>query len=352
MRKYATTIRLSIWPRMLSAIGEAINLQSCQINKTDREIHLPNGSVFLFVGADDPQKLKSIEGVTDFWLEEANEFDEADFNTIDAGLSADVDPPCQIWFTYNPIPTIPGYLHWIQERFLQIEHELGKIAIHDNTAVLRTFYKHNAFCPKDVVNVLEGYRKSNPDLYKMWGLGEFVALKGVILAGNWDVVKSVPKRIPLLGYGLDFGFAEDPAAVIKVWMHRQEIWVKEILYATGLTNPELSDAMKELGMRKQNDEIIADSAEPKSIRELRKLDWLVLAAEKGPDYKRGAAQYLRSLTIHVLEGSPSIIKEFATWSWKQDKQGKILPIVSDGNDHLVDALIYRVFRKAMRWRPV
>jgi len=102
-------------------------------------------------------------------------------------------------------------------------------------------------------------------------------------------------------------------------------------------------------LRKRGDEIIADSAEPKSIRELRKLGWLILSADKGPDYKRAAAQYLRSLTIHVLEGSPNIVKEFATWSWKQDKQGNILPVVADGNDHLIDALIYRVFRRHKRW---
>ena len=101
LRKYATTIRLSVWARILSAIEEIWELSLCQVNKTDRTITLPNGSTFYFVGADDPNKLKSIEGVTDYWLEEANEFLEEDFDTLDAGMSAEVEPSCQI-HVYRP----------------------------------------------------------------------------------------------------------------------------------------------------------------------------------------------------------------------------------------------------------
>lgn len=345
MRKYATTIRLSVWSRVLLALDEAIDLRTCEINKTDREIRLPTGSMFMFVGADDPQKLKSIEGVTDIWLEEANEFLSEDFDTLDAGLSAAVTPPPQIWLTFNPIPTIPGYQHWIQERLMQVEHRLGELALKNETAILRSYYKHNAFCPKQVVRILEGYRETNPSLYRMWGLGEFTKLEGVILDG-WDIVAAVPEGIEELGYGLDFGFADDPAAMIRVWQHNDELWVQQLLYATGLTNPELSTAMLELGMDPGRADIVADSAEPKSIQELRNLGWFVQPAEKGPDYKRAAAQYLRACKIHALEGSPDMCKELATWAWKRDTRGNILPVPADGNDHLIDALIYRVYRSS------
>ena len=349
MRKYATSLRLSVWSRIKLAIDEAIGLQYCQINKSNFEIFLPTGSQFFFLGADDPQKLKSLEGITDIWMEEANEFDEIDFDTLNAGLRANVNPQCQIWFSYNPIPVIPGSMHWLQEAFLQVEHKLGEIAIHDRAAIFRSWYKNNAFCPKVVREIIEGYKTSNPELYRMWGLGEFTTLEGVVLSGNWDIVESVPKAIPLLGYGLDFGFANDPAAIIKAWKKKNELWLQEVLYETGLTNPELSLRMQEEGIRKAHDEIIGDNAEPKSIKELRNLGWLVLPCKKGADYKRAAAQFLRGLKIHIIQGSTNLVKEVATWSWKRDKQRKILPIVADGNDHLVDATIYRTYRGGVRF---
>ncbi len=346
MRKYATTIRLSVWARVQAALDEAIGLSACRTNKTEREIELPSGSSFLFVGADDPQKLKSLEGITDIWLEEANEFIQEDFDTLDAGMSTTVDPRPQIWLSFNPIPVIPGYLHWLQERFLvNAEHRLGELALKGDVAVLRTYYRHNAFCSPQVRRVLEGYRESNPSLYRMWALGEFTKLEGVILDG-WDVVAAVPPGINELGYGLDFGFADDPAALVRVWQHNDELWLQELLYATGLTNPELSAAMAERGLEKRRADIVADSAEPKSIAELSNLGWFVQPAEKSPDYKRAAAQYLRGCKVHVLEGSPNLVKELATWAWKRDKQGHVLPVPADGNDHLVDATIYRVYRGA------
>ena len=350
LRKYATTIRLSTWPRMLDAISEITDISKCYINRSDRIIGLPNGSTFNFVGADDPEKLKSIENVTDYWLEEATEFDRGDFDVLDAGMSTVCDPQPQIWMSFNPVPNIPGYQVWVQQRFLNIEHELGQLVVGDNFAVMRTYYKHNAFCPDATKRVLEAYRETNPDLWKMWGLGEFTTFHGAILK-NWGVVKEVPAGIPLVGYGLDFGYAEDPAAVIKVWKHHNHVWLQEKVYNTGLTNEQLSEAMELVGLRKKYDDLIGDNAEPKTIQELKDLGWTIRPSEKGRDYKRAAALYLQGLHIHVLEDSPNLQTECATWSWKVDPKSldgdgraRVLPIVADGNDHGIDATIYRLFR--------
>lgn len=344
MRKIASTIFKSVWERMKAALAEAGI--AYEQNKTEKEIRLPNGSQFWFVGMDDPEKLKSIEEITDVWLEEATEFREADFDTINIGLRANVDPVSQIWLTHNPIPIIPGAQHWIQERFLGVAHELGKVAVRGDVAVLRTWYKNNAFCAPAVMQELERLRTLNPSLYRMWALGEFVALEGVILDGNWDVVTEVPREAPLIGNGIDFGFAQDPAAVIRVWGDpKSEIWVKECVYETGLLNRELGAAMAEEGLQR-SEVSVADSAEPKSIADLQSLGWTMLPSTKGPDYKRFAAQSLRSLRIHVLEGSTNCIKEFATWSWKRDRQDNPMPIPADGNDHCVDALIYLTMKFA------
>jgi phage terminase large subunit len=351
LRKFAITMRLSVWERVKSAIEETgIALRDCDINKSDRSITLPNGSSFHFFGADDPQKMKSLEGFTDFWLEEANEFEEIDLDTLDAGLSADVDPPPQIWLTFNPIPSVEGFVPWLVSRFIsKVPSVLSEPQINDNICVLRTWYKDNPFCPEATKKLLNSYKDTNPSLFKMWALGEFTYLEGVILK-NWDVVDSVPEGMNLIGYGLDFGFADDPLAVIKVWQSHEEMWLEQMVYSTGLTNQQASEAMEERGMRKGEDHIMADAAEPKSIKELRTEGWIVTPCDKAPDYKRAAINYLKSFRIHVTRASTDLIRELSVWSWKKDKlSGRFMPIPVDGNDHGIDATIYRVFTRSAAW---
>jgi len=352
LRKFAVTIRLSTWERVLGAIDETgISIGECEINKSERSILLPNGSGFFFFGADDPQKMKSIEGFTDFWLEEANEFDELDFDTLDAGLSAAVIPVPQIWLTFNPIPYVEGFIPWLVARFIsKVSSVLSTLQVNDNTCVLRTWYKDNPFCPVTTVKLLNSYKDTNPALYKMWALGEFTYLEGVILK-NWDIVDSIPEGTRLLGYGIDFGFSDDPFTCIEVWQSHEEIWVRQKVYATGLTNQQASEAMEEAGVVKREDDIIADAAEPKSIKELRTLGWIVNPCEKAPDYKRAAIKHLQGFRIHVTRDSPDIIREFSVWSWKKDKvSSRFLPVPVDGNDHAVDAIIYRTYTKRARLR--
>lgn len=354
LRKYAVTIRLSTWERIRSAIQETgMSIGDCDVNKSDRSITLPNGSSFHFFGADDPQKMKSIEDFTDFWLEEANEFDEIDVDTLDAGLSADVNPAPQIWLTFNPIPFVEGFIPWLVSRFIsKVPSVLSVPQINEDICVIRTWFKDNPFCPAPTIKLLNSYKDSNPALYRMWALGEFTHLEGVILK-NWDIVDDVPDGADFMGYGLDFGFADDPFTCIKVWKSHEELWVQQKVYATDLTNPQASEAMEEVGVLKRIDDLVADSAEPKSIRELRNMGWLVSPCDKAPDYKRAAIKYLQSFKIHVTRDSPDVVREFSVWSWKKDKvTGRFLPVPVDGNDHAVDALIYRVFTKRARMRAL
>jgi len=351
LRKFATSIRESTWKRIQEAISEQVPLSMCKINNSDRRILLPLGSEFIFIGADDIEKLKSIEGVGTYWLEEATEFTEQDFNVLDAGLSTHCDPAPQIYLTFNPVPQIGAYMHWLQSRFLQVEHKMSVPKITGNACVLRTWYKNNAMCPQFTIDLLEDYKATNPALYKMWALGEFTHLEGSILH-NWDIVASVPPEARFLGYSIDFGYAQDPAAVVAVWQRGREVWLQQKVYQTGLTNQDLSEAMEVVGIPRGAD-IVADCAEPKSIEELRRDGWAVYPAKKfGKTFKRSAALYMQGLAVHVLEDSQDIQRECATWSWKIDpksagmEQVQLMPLVADGNDHAIDAVIYRVYREA------
>ncbi len=146
----------------------------------------------------------------------------------------------------------------------------------------------------------------------------------------------MPDSAELIGYGLDFGFSADPAACVKVWGNKKEIWVKGLVYSTDLSNAELYDKIKEAGASR----IVADSAEPKSISELFRLGLRgIRGAKKRANYKTEVAKILQGMVIHLVDGDTDLQREFSTWCWDEDKTGKLLPRPKDGNDHYVDALI-------------
>lgn len=335
IRKYGTSLKDSVFMRIgnsLSAAGVHFST-----NKTDKEYTLKNGSRIRCIGLDDPEKLKSLEGPTVLWFEEATEITRHDFDSLDAGLSPE-HKPGRIFLTHNPLPIVPGSQHWIQERFLSVPHDMSKAAINGSSLVLRTWYKDNAFCPPETAAVLEGYKDTNPELYRMWALGEFVKLSGAILT-NWDVVPEVPPGIDCVGYGLDFGFSADPAACVKVWQHADDIYIQGMVYSTGLPNRELYDKMVEAGVGSY-DNVIADSAEPKSIQDLNNYGLRgCKGATKRANYKADMANALKSYKIHLVDGDNDLQREFGSWCWAKDKNGKDLPRPADGNDHYIDAFI-------------
>ena len=189
IRKVAATLKDSIFAEYVSFFKT--NDIPVIINKTDKEIILQNGSRFRAFGLDDADKLKSLKNATIIHIEEANEITEDDFDSLDAGLSPSLYPG-RIVLTHNPVPQIPGSMHWIQRRFLQKEHELSKSVTFATASgkalILRTWYKDNAFCPASTIQVLEGYKETNPEKYKLWALGEFTKLEGVVYT-NWDIVE-------------------------------------------------------------------------------------------------------------------------------------------------------------------
>ena len=346
IRKFGTSVRYSTWPRIQEALESLCILSRSNVHIGDREIRLPNGSVFMFSGIDMPEKLKSAEGVTDVWMEEATELSELDFDTIDAGLSTQCDPPLSIWMTFNPIPSIAGARHWLQRRFVdKVPHEMSKVATQGNVSIMRSWYLDNVHCPKATIDLLNSYKEDNPDLYRLWALGEFVAMRNAILdPKKIHVANAIPYEARLVGTGVDFGFSADPATVVSVYAMDGALYVQEHLYATGLTNAELSNALEGAGLRKESTMLTADSAEPKSIRELQQMGWTITGSEKGRDYKRSAANWLRGFHLYITADSTHLLTEAASWSWKTDKDQNALPVVADGNDHCIDALIYAAWK--------
>lgn len=330
VRKVARTLRLSVFPRIRSELASFGILDKCQVHKQDMTFILPNGSEIDCIGLDDPEKIKSIEDPWGAWIEEADALTENDFDAVDFILRQGGDT---ILMTFNPPPMIPGVSHWIKDRFIDTADE--------DATVIKTTWRDNPFLPQKYIARLEKLKESNPELYRMWALGEFVGLSGAIFT-NWGIVDTIPDDAEFIGYGLDFGFSIDPAALIASYRYNGEFYHREIVYQTGLTNRDLADAMRDAGVSFR-DEIRADSAEPKSIEELRREGFFVTPATKGPDSVRAGLDYMRGFRHNIERGSSGLVKEFGSYCWKTDKDGKQKPQPIDDFNHGIDAIRYRLF---------
>jgi phage terminase large subunit len=142
---------------------------------------------------------------------------------------------------------------------------------------------------------------------------------------------------------LDFGFTNDPTAALEVYQQNGELWVNELLYTTGLTNSDIFSKIRDINKHHLN--FVCDSAEPKSIEELRRMGMRVEAAKKGPDSIRLSIDVLRRYKINITKDSTNLLKEIKQYKWRTDKDGKTLNEPVDFNNHAIDALRYLALNK-------
>ena len=292
-----------------------------------------NGTRFVFFGMQEfnADNIKSLEGADRCWVAEAQTVSRRSINVLRPTIRKDGSV---IWWDFNPrYDTDPVYVDYIQ---------------HDdpNAEVLWLSWRDNPWFTEALqLEKDSDFARDIEEAKHTWE-GELRNLKDAIIR-DWDIVDEVPEGVQLVGYGLDFGFAEDPSVLMRVWAHHNDLYLQELLFSTGLTNQDLAELMRELGVERQQ-VVRADSAEPKSIAEIRREGFLCIPSEKGPDYKRAAAKWLKSRQIHIVRGSTNAIREFPAWRWDKDRYGNTLPKPADGNDHCIDATIYGAYRKPKR----
>ena len=235
----------------------------------------------------------------------------------------------RVYIDYNP-----NVEFWVHEQLI------GK----PNCKLLITDHRHNPFLSQKIRDKIEALKERDIDLWRVYGRGLTGKIEGLILR-NWDRVFVFPKDCRLVAYGLDFGFTNDPTGLIEVRMQDGELFVKEHIYETGLTNPQISQRMDELGINR-NEDIVADSAEPKSIQELRNLGWRIEGANKGPDSVKNSIDILKRYKINVVGNSGNMVKELNSYKWKTDRiTGKPINEPVDFLNHLIDPLRYVALNK-------
>ena len=278
-----------------------------------------------FIGADKPSKFEGA-GADIWYFNEMLDIENIMFNLA--------EQRCRVfwWGDYNP----KAVNHWVFDRILK----------RSDIAYCHSTFNDNPFISHIERNKILSYEPTpyNIDqgtadkyMWSVYGLGER-ATSDQIIFKNWDEFTDPPKEYDLKIYGVDFGFTNDPSTLVEVYIDKKNIWAKQLLYQTGLTNQELAE--KITPMLDNNYYVICDSAEPKSIRELRLCNINAIACKKGADSIIHGINFMKSKQIHIHKDSIELKKEFRSYSFAKDRQGNTLNIPIGGADHVIDSLRY------------
>lgn len=331
VRKVARTLRRSVFQLFQDYMIRWKVSGLFTINKSDMDIKCRNGNMLYFAGVDDPEKLKSLEGITSIWIEEASELALKDFNEIDRRLRGKNPNYKQIILSYNPI----SVLNWTNKRFFEQKPKVmpdGSL----NTKILSTTYKDNIFIDDEYIAMLEDYTGNARTVFT---LGEYGKLEHAVYS-NWDIVDEFPDTDKDI-FGLDFGYIH-PNALLRVYLDEKDLYWDEVIYKRKQTIPDLIADMEAEKIQKKL--IYADNEKPEAIEEIKRAGFYnILPCKKGKGSVEEGIQFIQGLKLHITKRSTNLIKEAQSYQRKVDKDGNVLEAVEKSNDDGMDAGRYAVF---------
>lgn len=353
MRYILGDVRSSIWQEIKDRV-EDYGLPPIQSDQAMRYMYNGNlieGKGFKQSTGQNKAKLKSLTGYNTIVIEEADEVKEEDFDQLDTSIRTK-KAPNQIILLFN----MPDKNHWIIKRWFnlvksEVDGYYEAIPRQDrtDTTYIGTDYKNNiANIEISSQRLFEAYKERNPDYY-------YSMIKGLVSEGlkgrvydRWLPIsdEEYNKLESPKYYGLDFGFSNDPTALVEVKKHNDKMYVKELIYETGLTNQDIAEKIKTLGI---TDRILCDSSEPKSIEELRRLGIFAESAEKGQGSRQFGIDTINSHQVFYVESSKNLIHEYQNYQYKMDINKEPTNEPKDGNDHLMDAIRYAVVQKKLEF---
>jgi phage terminase large subunit len=289
-------------------------------NKSNSEYVL-NGNLVEFISLDQPTKVRGRKRDLLF-INEANELFFEDWQQLIFRTTG------KIILDYNP----SDEFHWIYDR----------VKVREDAEFHITTYKDNPFLESQIIQEIERLKDVDENYWKIYGLGQVGAAKSLIF--NFNLIDTIPENAKFISYGLDFGFTNDPTALVKVYLHDTNLYVKELLYRTGMTNQDIAKELDRLEIGRR-EEIFADASEPKSIEEIYRMGWNIKKADKPQGSVNLGIDMLRRYTLNVTKDSLNLIKEGRNYKYKEDKNGNILNEPADAFNHTMDALRYAIFMK-------
>lgn len=340
VRKVERTLRDSCFSDLKWAIAQfgADEYWNCTTSPLEMT-YKPTGQKILFRGLDDGYKIASVSvphGVLCFlWLEEFYEITkEEDFDIVNESIRGKLPPGYwkRVTITFNP---------WSEKHFAK-RRFFDKPA--DNVLAMTTTYRDNPYLSETDIQLFEDMKRSNPRRYKVAGLGEWGVSEGLVFE-NWREEAFEKNEIAKLPgvksvFGLDWGFSVDPTAFFcgLIDTANKKLYVFDEIYKRGLTNEEVYAEIVAAGYSKAH--ITADSAEPKSIEELRRKGLHVKSAAKGADSIRHGIQFMQGYEIIIHPRCVNFLTEIGNYAWEKDKFGNTLNRPIDDFNHLIDAARY------------
>lgn len=340
-RKTYRTIKNSCFTDLKWALNRLGVIDDWDITLSPLEMRRKStGQVILFRGLDDPLKVTSITVENGYlcwaWFEEAYELmDEESFKTLDESIRGACPAPLfkQWTITFNPW----NERHWLKKRFFDAPPSPDILAMTTN-------YLCNEWLDDADMRMFEDMKQRNPRRYAVAGLGGWGIVDGLIYENfksqTFDIKEISRKPGVVSAFGLDFGYTNDPTAFFCGLLDKEnkQLFVFDEIYEKGMSNKRIADAVEEMGYGKER--ITADSAEPKSIDELKSLGLRVKAAQKGKDSIKNGIQWIQDLEIIIHPQCVNFMTEISNYTWDRDKFGNKMNEPIDDFNHLMDAMRY------------
>lgn len=292
-------------------------------NATDRKYFFASGSFIEFFSADQEASVRGARRHI-LYINECNSISFDTYHQLAIRTSQDI------------------FLDWNPSEEFWVDTEV----VNDPDCEFITLtYKDNEALDQSIIREIEKARDKGEagdsywaNWWKVYGLGQIGSLEGVIF-GTFNPIQSFPTDCSWVAYGLDFGYSNDVTALTKVGYKSGEIYLEQLIYQTGLTNIEISNLMKQHGVGRS--EIVADSAEQKSIEDLRRMGWNIRGAVKGADSVKNGIDLMKKYKYNIVAGSLDLIKEWRGYSWKKDTStNKLLNVPIDLLNHAIDGIRY------------
>jgi phage terminase large subunit len=292
-----------------------------QMNKTELTYRFPNGSWVEFFSTDSEQKLRGRKRDVLF-VNEANELSFIEWQQLKMRTTQ---------FTvidYNPS--------------FSDEHWICRLNNEAKTKHVITTYKDNPFLEQTIIDEIESLQHKNDSLWKIYGLGIQAQIEGLIFK-NVELIDTMPPAKRIFA-GMDFGFTNDPTAIVEVAITENEIYVNEICYKTEMV---ARDIIRVINDKCPGKRIISESADPRLIREIHNAGINIIPVEKFPGSIEAGINKMLEYKICVTQKSYNVIKELKNYTYRQDKDGNWLNQPIDAFNHAIDAIRYIVLTEAL-----
>lgn len=292
-------------------------------NATDKIYTFPTGSFIEFFSVDEPDKVRGPRRDVLF----INECNNIPYEAYD---QLSIRTKEQVWLDWNPTNEF-----WFYD-MVQGNQDVDFITL---------TYKDNEALDPAIVAAIESHRE-NRNWWRVYGEGQLGEVEGKIYR-DWRIVDDIPHEARLERYGLDFGYSQDPTAIMAVYYYNGGYILDEVLYQKGLSNKQIADAL--LNVPKAL--TIADSAEPKSIDDIRSYGVSVMPSVKGPGSISRGISHVQGQRMSITKRSVNAIKEYRNYLWKTAKDGRIVDVPESGFDHAMDAVRYAMESLKPQFKP-